>query len=152
MFSAAEALGLVMAVLEGHPASEDDPVGQALGKLVRALPEPPARPADAVRRVPARGWHVVVPDVHVTLRLVEAADHGHRVRLRYGRDAVTGARGSGTSRSTRGRSSSAIAGGTCWAGRTTRTRGGSCGSTRCATWSSWPSGSRLRPTSTRWAQ
>jgi predicted DNA-binding transcriptional regulator YafY len=87
MFTPAEALGLVMAVLEGHPAGEEDPVGQALGKIVRALPEPLARPADAVRRVPARGWHVVVPDVGVTLQLVEASDAAHRVRLRYGPDA-----------------------------------------------------------------
>lgn len=86
MFTPAEALGLVMAVLEGHPAGEDDPVGQALGKIVRALPEPLARPADAVRRVTTRGWHVVVPDVEVTLRLVEASDAGRRVRLRYGHD------------------------------------------------------------------
>jgi predicted DNA-binding transcriptional regulator YafY len=84
MFTPTEALGLVMAVLEGHPAGEDEPVGQALGKIVRALPEPLARPADAVRRVPARGWHVVVPDVEVTLQLVQASDAGHRVRLRYG--------------------------------------------------------------------
>jgi len=84
MFTPAEALGLVMAVLEGHPAGEDEPVGQALGKIVRALPEPLARPADAVRRVPARGWHVVVPDVDITLRLVQASDAGRRVRLRYG--------------------------------------------------------------------
>jgi len=85
MFTPTEALGLVMAVLEGHPAGDDDPVGQALGKIVRALPEPLARPADAVRRVPARGWHVVVPDVDVTLQLVQASDAGRRVRLRYGR-------------------------------------------------------------------
>src|SRR4051794_1462202 len=87
MFTPSEALGLVMAVLEGHPAGEDDPVGQALGKIIRALPEPLARPADAVRRVPARGWHVVVPDVDVTLQLVQASDAGKRVRLRYGHDA-----------------------------------------------------------------
>jgi predicted DNA-binding transcriptional regulator YafY len=87
MFTPTEALGLVMAVLEGHPAGEESPVGQALGKIVRALPEPLARPADAVRRVPARGWHVVVPDVDVTLALVQASDAGHRVRLRYGHDA-----------------------------------------------------------------
>jgi predicted DNA-binding transcriptional regulator YafY len=87
MFTPAEALGLVMAVLEGHPAGEEDPVGQALGKIVRALPEPLARPADAVRRVPARGWHVVVPDAEVTLQLVQASDDGRRVRLRYGHDA-----------------------------------------------------------------
>lgn len=84
MFTATEALGLVMAVLEGHPAGEDDPVGQALGKIVRALPEPLARPADAVRRVPARGWDVVVPDVEITAAVVQASDAGERVRLRYG--------------------------------------------------------------------
>ncbi len=40
MFSASEALGLVMAVLDGHPSADDptDPVGSALGKIVRALP------------------------------------------------------------------------------------------------------------------
>lgn len=84
MFTATEALGLVMAVLEGHPAGEDDPVGQALGKIVRALPEPLARPADAVRRVAARGWDVVVPDVEITAAVVQASDAGERVRLRYG--------------------------------------------------------------------
>ena len=84
MFTPTEALGLVMAVLEGHPAGEDDPVGQALGKIVRALPEPLARPADAVRRVAARGWDVVVPDVELTARLVQASDARERVRLRYG--------------------------------------------------------------------
>lgn len=90
MFTPTEALGLVMAVLEGHPAAEDEPVGQALGKIVRALPEPLARPADAVRRVPARGWHVVVPDVEITLQLVQASDEGRRVRLRYGHDPGAG--------------------------------------------------------------
>jgi predicted DNA-binding transcriptional regulator YafY len=99
MFTPPEALGLVMAVLEGHPAGEDDPVGQALGKLIRALPEPLARPADVVRRVPARGWHVVVPDVEATLRLVQASDAGRRVRLRYGHDRpvrAAGGRAAGT--------------------------------------------------------
>jgi predicted DNA-binding transcriptional regulator YafY len=86
MFTPTEALGLVMAVLEGHPAGEDDPVGQALGKIVRALPEPLARPADAVRRVAARGWDVVVPDVELTARLVQASDAGERVRVRYGHE------------------------------------------------------------------
>lgn len=86
MFTPTEALGLVMAVLEGHPAGEDDPVGRALGKIVRALPEPLARPADAVRRIPSRGWQVVVPDVEVTAQLVQASDAGERVRLRYGID------------------------------------------------------------------
>jgi predicted DNA-binding transcriptional regulator YafY len=46
VFSAAEALGLVMAVLDGsHAAADaDDPVGVALGKIIRALPENVGRP------------------------------------------------------------------------------------------------------------
>ena len=55
MFSATEALGLVMAVLDGHHDASDptDPVGSALGKIVRALPEPVAAQAEAVRRTTA---------------------------------------------------------------------------------------------------
>ena len=55
MFSAAEALGLVMAVLDGHHDASDptDPVGSALGKIMRALPEPVAAQAEAVRRTTA---------------------------------------------------------------------------------------------------
>ncbi|MBA2455635.1 MAG: HTH domain-containing protein, partial [Nocardioidaceae bacterium] len=55
MFSATEALGLVMAVLDGHHDAGDptDPVGRALGKIVRALPEPVAAQAEAVRRTTA---------------------------------------------------------------------------------------------------
>ena len=50
VFSQAEALGLVMAVLDGHPAAADadDLVGTALGKVIRALPESVAR--EAARR------------------------------------------------------------------------------------------------------
>ena len=86
MFTPTEALGLVMAVLEGHPAADDDPVGQALTKIVRALPEPLARPADAVRRIAARGWDVVVPDVEVTARLAQACAAGEGLRLTYSAD------------------------------------------------------------------
>jgi biotin operon repressor len=55
MFSATEALGLVMAVLDGHHDASDPtgPVGSALGKIVRALPEPVAAQAEAVRRTTA---------------------------------------------------------------------------------------------------
>jgi biotin operon repressor len=55
LFSATEALGLVMAVLDGHHDASDprDPVGSALGKIVRALPEPVAAQAEAVRRTAA---------------------------------------------------------------------------------------------------
>src|SRR3954449_901462 len=83
MFTPTEALGLVMAVLEGHPAPEDDPGGQGLRKIVRALPEPLARPADAVRRVAARGWEVVVTDVEVTAQLAQACAAGEGLRLEY---------------------------------------------------------------------
>src|SRR6188472_2385288 len=39
MFSATEALGLVMAVLEAHGGTEgDDPVATAVGKMMRVLP------------------------------------------------------------------------------------------------------------------
>src|SRR6185312_6516444 len=55
MFTAAEALGLVMAVLDGHHDATDpaDPVGSALGKMMRALPASVAAKADAVRRTTA---------------------------------------------------------------------------------------------------
>ena len=55
VFSSAEALGLVMAVLDGHHDAGDptDPVGSALGKIVRALPEPVAAQAEVVRRTTA---------------------------------------------------------------------------------------------------
>src|SRR4051812_6893596 len=59
IFTSTEALGLVMAVLDGHHEAGDptDPVGSALGTLLRALPEPVAAQAEAVRRsaAPAGG-------------------------------------------------------------------------------------------------
>ena len=57
MFTAAEALGLVMAVLEGHPKAADpvDPVGGALAKIVRVLPERVAGPVRGVRGVSGPG-------------------------------------------------------------------------------------------------
>src|SRR6185369_9313936 len=41
VFTELEALGLVMAVLDGHPAAADadDLIGSALDKVIRALPE-----------------------------------------------------------------------------------------------------------------
>src|SRR5271166_5473048 len=48
MFSATEALGLVMAVLDGHHDASDptDPAGSALAKILRALPAPVAAQAE----------------------------------------------------------------------------------------------------------
>jgi predicted DNA-binding transcriptional regulator YafY len=52
VFSPAEALGLVMAVLDGSHAAADagDPVGAGLGKIIRALPENVGRQAAAIWR------------------------------------------------------------------------------------------------------
>jgi predicted DNA-binding transcriptional regulator YafY len=91
MFSAAEALGLVMAVLDGHHDASDptDPVGSALGKLVRALPEPVAAQAEAVRRTtaPAPDRAAARPDPGITTALVQACADRRRVRLGYRSEA-----------------------------------------------------------------
>jgi predicted DNA-binding transcriptional regulator YafY len=91
VFSATEALALVMAVLDGHhPASDPtDPVGSALGKIVRALPEPVATQAERVRRAaaPAPDRAAARPDLSTTAALVEACA-GHRVvRMGYRSEA-----------------------------------------------------------------
>jgi predicted DNA-binding transcriptional regulator YafY len=87
MFSAAEALGLVMAVLDGHHDAGDptDPVGAALGKIVRALPEPVAAQVEAVRRTtaPAPDRAAARPDPATTTVLVQACSSHRRVRLSY---------------------------------------------------------------------
>ena len=87
MFTAAEALGLVMAVLDGsHTAADtDDPVGAALGKIIRALPENVSRPAATMRRhasaAPDRG--AVRPGTQTTSALVAAVAAQHRVSIGY---------------------------------------------------------------------
>jgi predicted DNA-binding transcriptional regulator YafY len=87
MFTNAEALGLVMAILEG-PRGADDPVDDALGKIIRVLPEPIARATDAVRRVSARGPDpgARTPDPTVTAQLVALSTAQRRVLLHYERD------------------------------------------------------------------
>ncbi len=86
MFTAAEALGLVMAVLEGHRGAADptELVGAALSKILRALPHQVAEPVRAVRRItgppPDPGLRV---DPLLTGRLVEACTSSRRVRLDY---------------------------------------------------------------------
>ena len=91
MFTATEALGLVMAVLDGHHAAGDpaDPVGSALGKIVRALPEPVAAQAQAVRRstAPAPDRAAVRPDPGAASTLVQASSQRRRVRLDYRSEA-----------------------------------------------------------------
>jgi predicted DNA-binding transcriptional regulator YafY len=91
VFTAPEALGLVMAVLDGHHDAGDptDPVGSALGKLVRSLPESVTAQADAVRRVtaPAPDRSAVRADGATTTALVNACAGRRRARLRYRSEA-----------------------------------------------------------------
>ena len=86
VFSAAEALGLVMAVLDGRHAAADneDPVGSALGKIIRALPRnvggQAATMREHARAVPDR-WSR--PDPTLTSALVEAVAAQCQVRIGY---------------------------------------------------------------------
>ncbi|WIY04823.1 WYL domain-containing protein [Amycolatopsis mongoliensis] len=92
-FSPAEALGLVMAVLDGHHDAGDPAtlVGSALGKIVQALPEPVAAQAEAVRRTaaPAPDTAAARPDPGTTAALVHACGEHRRVRLGYRSEAGT---------------------------------------------------------------
>ncbi|SEP47309.1 helix-turn-helix transcriptional regulator [Amycolatopsis saalfeldensis] len=91
VFTQAEALGLVMAVLDGQPAATeaDDPVGAALGKVVQALPENVGRQAAALREhakaTPDR--HSARPDPATTSALVAAVAARHRVLIEYRSEA-----------------------------------------------------------------
>ncbi|GAA2660783.1 MULTISPECIES: YafY family protein [Actinosynnema] len=86
-FTQDEALGLVMAVLDGHPTatSAGDPVGAALDRVVRALPEQVARQAEALRAhasaAPDR-WRARL-DPATTGALVTAIAEGNRVVIAY---------------------------------------------------------------------
>jgi predicted DNA-binding transcriptional regulator YafY len=91
VFSADEALGLVMAVLDGHHNAGDptDPVGAALGKIMRALPGPVAARAEAVRQAtsPAPDRSAARPDPAITTALVQACSAHQRVQLDYRSEA-----------------------------------------------------------------
>ena len=84
VFTQSEALGLVMAVLDGHPAASgsDDLVGIALTKVIRALPERIGRQAADLREHAAtavdRGSER--PDPLITSEVV-AAVAAHRSAL-----------------------------------------------------------------------
>ena len=86
MFTAAEALGIVMAVLEGHRNAADpaDLVGGALAKIVRVLPERVAGPVHAFRHLSTapqapQAW--VSPEL--TTQLIEACTAARRLRVAY---------------------------------------------------------------------
>jgi len=87
VFTGAEALALVMAVLDGHHDADDmdQPVGTALGKIVRSLPESVAAPVRAVRDVaaPAPDRSAARPDPTIATALVQACSARTRVRLAY---------------------------------------------------------------------
>jgi predicted DNA-binding transcriptional regulator YafY len=91
VFSAAEALALVMATLDGHHDASDpaDPVGAALGKLVRALPAGVAAQAEVVRRTaaPAPDRGAARPDPATTTVLVRACAEQRQVRITYRSEA-----------------------------------------------------------------
>lgn len=88
MFSAPEALGLVMAVLQGWhgaAADRDHPVATALGKIVRVLPTSSAAPVEVVCRVSAQnpGDAAASPDPQLTAAVAQACESRHRLRIRY---------------------------------------------------------------------
>jgi predicted DNA-binding transcriptional regulator YafY len=87
ILSAAEAIGLVMAVLEGRPGAADtaDPVGSAIGKITRLLPKSLGESVAAMRHVTTAQTGLVsaAPDPEVTATLVRASEARRRVRVSY---------------------------------------------------------------------
>src|SRR4051794_26113179 len=85
MFTAPEALELVMAVLEGRQTDPTDPVRQAVAKIIRVLPKPLAEPVEAVVRLSGRtpDGHSSAPDPQVTAALAQATGAHRRLRLGY---------------------------------------------------------------------
>jgi predicted DNA-binding transcriptional regulator YafY len=90
-FTQAEALALVMAVLDGQPAAVDgdDIVGTALSKVIRALPESVGRQAAALREhaSTAPDRHSARPDPATTSALVAAVAARRRVVVTYGSES-----------------------------------------------------------------
>ena len=93
VFTEPEALGLVMAVLDGQPAAADaagdDLVGTALGKVIRALPESVGRQAAALREhaSAAPDRYSARPDPLTTSGLVAASADRRRVLIAYRSEA-----------------------------------------------------------------
>ncbi|MGW4895138.1 helix-turn-helix transcriptional regulator [Kitasatospora sp. NPDC004240] len=90
-FTQSEALGLVMAVLDGRPAATDpgDLVGSALGKVIHALPEGIGRQAAALREhaAAAPDPNAAYADPAVTSTLVNAIASRRRVLITYRSEA-----------------------------------------------------------------
>jgi predicted DNA-binding transcriptional regulator YafY len=87
VFTQDEALALVMAVLEAHPAATDasELSGSALAKVIRALPREIGRQAASLREHAAAtpDRNAAHPDPAVTSALVVAVASRRRVRVRY---------------------------------------------------------------------
>ncbi|MGH7667555.1 MAG: helix-turn-helix transcriptional regulator [Candidatus Dormibacteria bacterium] len=87
LFTEEEALGLVMSVLDGHPAaiSADDLVGSALSKVIRALPVGVGRQAAALREYASvtADPGTAHPDPNITSALVAAVAARRRVVITY---------------------------------------------------------------------
>lgn len=85
MFTAAEAMGMVMAVLEGHRGAADpsDVVGLALAKIIRVLPSRVAAPVRAFREVTPPAARDARADPVMVGRLIEACNAARRLRLAY---------------------------------------------------------------------
>jgi predicted DNA-binding transcriptional regulator YafY len=102
-FTAAEASGLVMAVLEGHKGAADpgDLVGGALAKIVRVLPDRVAAQVRTIRDGASGGRGTEGEDpspaalvgLEVMTALFEACAGGRRLRLAYRRGHGAGDRG-----------------------------------------------------------
>lgn len=94
VFTEAEALGLVMAVLDGHPpaADVDDLVGHALGKVIQALPDNVGRQAAVLREhaSAAPDPYSARPDPATTSALVAAVAARRRVVVAYRGDSGDG--------------------------------------------------------------
>ena len=86
MFTAAEAMGLVMAVLEGHRGAADpaDLVGGALAKILRVLPERVAGPVRTLgQRYAAPQSGDISPSPEITALLIDSCTTARRLRLTY---------------------------------------------------------------------
>ncbi|AMM19359.1 ArsR family transcriptional regulator [Frondihabitans sp. PAMC 28766] len=91
-FTEEEALGLVLQVLRGRPAAgrDDDLIGGALHKVVRALPDAVGRQAALLREVAAAtpdGYADQEPDPMVANELIEAIAANRGVVLDYRSEA-----------------------------------------------------------------
>ncbi|MGI8667353.1 MAG: helix-turn-helix transcriptional regulator [Jatrophihabitans sp.] len=86
-FSTSEALGLVMAVLQGWHGTVDaeHPAATALGKIMRVLPVAAVAPVEALRRVRAHnpGDAATIPDPDLVAAVAQACEAGRSITIGY---------------------------------------------------------------------